>query len=88
MTASRNGGTLAVGDAIVFQILRDGLPFGGQERVGAVAVGADVAASAEVSFIDTVTPGGTHTYAIRGTVVGGHTAGVLIAEAAIVVIDL
>jgi hypothetical protein len=88
MTFSKDGGTLVAGDAVQFAIARDDATVvGGTGRAGAVAIGADVGASGSLSFIDSVTPGISHTYGIQAAT-AGHTGGVLTGEASIVVIDV
>lgn len=68
---------------------RGALAGGAVERVGAVALaGGDIGANGSATFILTVAPNTSHTYGIQAAFSGGHTAGVLAAEASIVVIDL
>lgn len=93
ITASKNGGTIAAGDQVTLTLQRDigGTPVqvGGDKRVGAITTGTDVAAAGSLSYVDTVTPGSTHTYSIQAAVnTAGHTAGILADEAQVTVIDL
>jgi hypothetical protein len=94
MTLSKNGGTLAAGDVVTFQLVRDTgggtIIIGPQVRATAVANGADAIAYAELTWIDTsvITPGTSHTYGIRATITGGHTGGVLTDEASITVFNI
>jgi hypothetical protein len=93
MTLSKNGGTLAAGDVVTFQLVRDSgggqVPVGSQSRVAATAAGADAVAFGSLTWIDAgPAPGSSHTYGILATIAGGHTGGILTSEAAIVVADL
>lgn len=91
-TASKAGGTLAAGDLVTFELIRDfaGTPvvISAAQRVGAVTTGADVTANCVCSFVDQVTPGVSHTYSIQAAVSGGHTAEFAMSEATILVIDI
>lgn len=88
MTLSKNSGTLAAGDVVIFTMLRDGTPIGGQSRDTARTNGSDVIADGDLVWVDTPVPGASHTYAIIATILGGHTAGILTHEATIVVQDI
>jgi hypothetical protein len=93
MTLSKNGGTLAAGDVVTFQLVRDSgggqVAVGSQSRVTVTAAGADAIASGALTWIDAlVTPGTTHTYGLLATIAGGHTGGILTNEAAITLSDV
>jgi hypothetical protein len=88
-TISVAPGTLADGDAVTVQIFRDGTtPVGGTSEVGAVTATGSVKAFGVATFIDTPAPGASHTYGVRASIGGGHTAQILTGDATIVVVDL
>jgi len=86
-TLSKNGGTLAAGDVVTFTLLRDGVAIGPDQRVTATTAGSDVVATASIDWVDTGALG-SHVYAIKATIAGGHTGGFLADEASVVAIDV
>lgn len=89
MTLSKNSGTLAAGDVVAFDISKDGGGFiGPDSRATAATNGSDVVAFGALSWIDTVTPGVSHTYGIVASITGGHTGGILTGEACVTLVDV
>jgi hypothetical protein len=88
MTASKNGGTLAAGDVVTFQMTRNGAPIGAQARVTATTAGGDVVATAALTWVDALAvPGTSYAYGIIATP-SAHTCGLLVGEAAATAIDI
>lgn len=89
VTFSKNSGTLAAGDNVTVTLEKDAGAMGGQQRAVAATDGSDVIASASLTWIDTVTPGSSHTYGVQASgISGGHTAGILATECVLTVQDV
>jgi hypothetical protein len=74
MTVTGTGGTAVAGDAITFSIVRDGATVIGAPLQLNIAPGTLVTSAGTLLWEDSVTPGTSHTWAIRATdFTGGHT---------------
>lgn len=89
ITSTAGGlGTMVAADPVVFTLLRDGSPIGPLVGEGATADGLAFGALGSLTFIDTVTPLSSHTWAIQAAISNSHTAGVFSGAASIVIVDL
>lgn len=87
--ANAAGGTLAAGDALVGNIVRDSATnISASCEVAAAAAGGVAQGTVFAWMIDTVTPGVSHVWGIQVAAGGGHTATIPISGANITVIDV
>lgn len=88
MSLTGAGGTMVAGDAVLADLLRDGVGIPTAQATWVVAAGTGAIVAATATWIDSVVANTAHVWSISAVIGGGHTATSLTGEATITLIEL